>query len=116
MKNCSVALLFGVVFLFLGCDVAKTHRKDGCPYCRSAFSTNIQTTEIRLQDGSPVAKFDNIGCALRFTAMHPEFTGSEIYVQDKNNNIFSKAEELRYPPVSGKLSCKLNNQMGCGIG
>ena len=21
-----------------------------------------------------------------------------------------------FPPVSGKLSCKLNNQMGCGIG
>ncbi len=23
---------------------------------------------------------------------------------------------IRKPPVSGKLSCKLNNQMGCGIG
>lgn len=99
MKKFSVALFIGIVFLFLGCNLAKTHRKDGCSYCRNAFNTNVQSTELRIQDGSVVANFDNIGCAMKFKALHSEYNDAQFFIHDKNENIFSNAEDLRYNDI-----------------
>ncbi len=92
--------LICLTFVFLvGCDISKIHKRDGCPYCRSAFQTNVQKTELRLEDGSQIAQFDNIGCALRFKAQHPEFAKSEIFIQTNTGEMSLNAKDLNYDDI-----------------
>jgi hypothetical protein len=86
-------------FFLISCDVSKIHRRDGCPYCRSAFQTNMQKTDLRLEDGSQIAQFDNIGCALRFKAQHPQYAKSEIFVQVNKEEPPLNAKDLSYNDI-----------------
>lgn len=92
-------LLFLSVIFLSGCDITKIHKRDGCPFCRAAFQTNVQNTELRLADGSQIARFDNVGCALRFKAQHPEYAQSEIYVQTNSAEPAVNAKDLTFDDV-----------------
>jgi len=96
--NLNKLIFLSVIFL-VGCDISKIHKRDGCPYCRSAFQTNVQKTELRLEDGSQIAQFDNIGCALRFKAQHPEYAKSDIFVQITSGEPALNAKDLNFDDI-----------------